>query len=229
MKTVATTMILSVSITLALALGGCATLPGATGPTAGPANAATSGSTAHGQCNTAAAALVGGLLGALVGNGKGHLLGAAVGAGIGALACTAYNYHVRKLEDAEPVNAAYIKQHGALPQFNTVTAYASTVQPGTTVQAGSDVAMQSTVQVVKGTQDAPPQMAEQLTLIGPDGKTLSTSTKPAAAIDGSGEYQTNFGFTLPKGVKEGQYTVQTALLMNGRAVRTNTTPVLVVG
>lgn len=220
---------LSTSIGFAFALAGCATVPGESPVGAAPENANVQRSADRGHCNTGAAALVGGLLGALAGSGKGHLVGAAIGAGIGALACTAYNYHTRRLEGAEPVNAAYVQQHGELPRFNTVTAYASTLQPSATVQPGTAVSMQSTVEVVKGTNDAPPQLAEELTLLGPDGQALSSTTKQASVINGSGEYQTDFGFTMPRGVKDGKYIVRTTLLMNGRTVRTNETPMLVVG
>lgn len=192
-----------------------------------PAPAASSDTQHH--CNTGAAAVVGGLLGAFLGKGKGHLVGAVVGAGLGALACTAYNYHVRKLRDAQQVDAAYQQQHGALPTSNTVASYTSALQPGSTVQAGSNVSLQSTIAVVSGTNDVPPQVSEQLTLLSPDGKTLSTATKQASEITAGGEYQTNFNFDLPKGIKDGNYTVRTAVLMNGQPVRTNETPMLVVG
>lgn len=181
------------------------------------------------HCNTGAAAAIGGLLGALAGRGKGHLVGAAIGAGIGAVACTAYNYHVRKLQDAQQVNTSYEQQYGALPTSNTVATYTSTLQPSGAVQPGNDVSLQSTIGVVAGTHDAPPQVSEQLTMLSPDGQAISTATKSAAAINGSGEYQTNFDFNLPKGVKDGQYMLRTTLLMNGAPVRSNDTPMQVVG
>lgn len=212
---------------MAFGLGGCAQMQ--TQPDAGMQSGQASAAEPEHHCNTAAATVIGGLLGAIAGKGKGHLVGAAVGAGVGALICTAYNYHVRKLRDAQQVNAAYEQQHGALPASNTISSYASSLQPSSTVQAGSDVSLQSTIGVVQGTNDAPPQISQRLTLVSPDGKDLSSTTKDATAIAGGGEYQTEFNFNLPKGVKDGQYMVRTEVLMNGNPVRTSETPMLVVG
>jgi len=224
--------ILAAAIGLALGLGACAAVPAQQeGAGAAPQSAGAQASSDQPEhhCNTAAAAVIGGLLGALAGKGKGHLVGAAAGAGIGALICTAYNYHVRKLRDAQQMNSAYVQQYGMLPAANTVASYTSSLQPSSTVQAGGNVSMQSTIGVVAGTHAAPPRISEKLTLIGPDGKTLSSATKDATAITSGGEYQTNFDFNLPKGIKDGQYTVQTEVLMDGEPVRTNQTPMLVVG
>lgn len=181
------------------------------------------------QCNPAVAGAVGALVGAFFGKGKGHIVGAAVGAGIGALACVAYNYHVRKVRDAQAVEADYVRQRGALPTANTVSSYTSSLQPSSTVQAGNLVQMQSNIVVVNGTSDGQPQLAETLTLYGPNGKMISSHTKQADDINGSGEYQTDFSFNLPKGVPDGRYTVRSTLSMNGQTVRSNDMPMLVVG
>ncbi len=210
----------------ALALtAGCAQMP--VQNNAG--QSANAGSQPAATCNPALAGTVGALAGALFGKGKGHLVGAAVGAGIGAIACMAYNYHARKVRDASSVEADYIRQRGALPTANTVSSYASSLQPSSTVQAGAPVEMQSKIVVLNGTQDAQPQLAETLTLLSPDGKQLSAVTKQAAGIGSTGEYQTNFSFNLPKGIQDGRYTVRSTLTMNGKQVGTNEMPMLVVG
>lgn len=211
---------------LAMALvAGCAQMPAR--DQAAPA--ADAGSQPSSQCNPALTGAVGALAGALFGKGKGHIVGAVVGAGIGALACVAYNYHARKVRSASSVEAEYKQQRGALPSMNTVSSYASSLQPSSTVQAGKPVEMQSSIVVVNGTRDTQPKLAETLTLIGPDGKQLSTATKQAADINGTGEYQTSFNFNLPKGIPDGRYTVRSTLTMNGRQVGSNQMPMLVVG
>lgn len=207
-------------------LAGCAQMPVQNGGNQAPA---TAGSQAAGGCNPALAGTVGALAGAFFGKGKGHLVGAAVGAGIGAIACMAYNYHTQKVRDASAVEADYRRQRGALPTANTVSSYASSLQPSNTVQAGKPVEMQSKIVVLNGTQASQPQLAETLTLFAPDGKQLSTVTKPATDISGSGEYQTNFSFNLPKGIKDGRYTVRSTLTMDGQQVGDNQMPMLVVG
>ena len=81
--------------------------------------------------------------------------------------------------------------------------------------------MQSRIVVFNGTSDVAPKWSETLTPYAPDGKQLSTVTRPATAISGTGEYQTHFVFNLPKGIKEGRYTVRSILQMNDHTVRSN--------
>ena len=180
------------------------------------------------ECNPALGGAIGALAGSMFGKDKGHLAGAAIGAGIGAFACMAYNYHSRQLRDAHSVEAQYKHTQGALPAGNTIGAYQSALLPGQTVQSGSKAQMQSHVTLIRGTRAATPQLQEQLTLFSPEGKQLTTVTKDAAAINGTGEYETNFDFNLPKGIQDGRYTMRSALYMDGRQVRTNEVPMLVV-
>ncbi|WP_266183993.1 glycine zipper domain-containing protein [Dyella humicola] len=224
-----TVSLLVCSVTLAL-VSGCAQMP-AQNTTAG-SNSTSYGSVAPVQqtsspCNAGAAVAIGALAGALLGKGKGHIVGAVVGAGVGALACTAYNYHSKKVRDAQAVEAEYIQQRGALPASNTVTSYKSSLDPGGTVQAGSPVELTSNIVVVNGTHDTQPQLAETLTLLTPDGKQAFTVTKPAMENQ-TGEYQTNFTLNLPKGIQNGKYIVRSSLTMNNHPVETNDMPILIV-
>lgn len=180
------------------------------------------------ECNPGVGAAIGAIAGSFFGKGKGHIAGAAIGAGIGAFACMAYNYHARKIRDARAVEAQYRHERGALPASNTVEAYQSELVPGQAVQPGGKATMQSRITVLQGTHGTSPQLQEQLTLFSPEGKELTSVTKDATAIDGTGEYETNFDFNLPKGIQEGRYTMQSALYMNGQKVRTNKVPMLVV-
>ncbi|WP_243040543.1 glycine zipper domain-containing protein [Dyella sedimenti] len=209
-------------------VAGCAQMPAQNGTTNGAVVNPDASAKTSSECNPALAGAVGALAGAFFGKGNGHLVGAAVGAGIGALACTAYNYHSRKVRDASAVETAYVQQRGSLPATNTISSYSSSLAPSNTVQSGNPVELQSTIVVVHGTHDAPPQLSETLTLFSPDGKQLSTVTKQASDINGTGEYQTNFNFNLPKGIQNGRYVVRSTLSMNNQAVETNETPMLVV-
>jgi outer membrane lipoprotein SlyB len=218
--------LLGAACVLAL-VGGCAQIGGVM--PGGQANASTSagGETAH-ECNPVIGGAIGALAGSMFGKGKGHLAGAAIGAGIGVFACMAYNYHARKVRDAQSVEAQYRRERGQLPTANTIDSYQSELLPGETVKSGSKAAMQSRVTLIRGTQAPAPQLKEQLTLFSPDGKQLTTVTKDATAIDGTGEYETNFDFNLPKGIQDGRYTMRSALYMDGQKVRTNEVPMLVV-
>ena len=215
------TSLLGAACVMAL-VSGCAQMGGMTRPQAG------AGEAAPHECNPALGGAIGALAGSIFGKGKGHLAGAAIGAGIGVFACMAYNYHARKVRDAQAVEAQYRREQGALPASNTIGAYRSELLPGQTVKSGSKAAMQSRVTLIRGTRDAAPQLKEQLTLFSPEGKELTTVTKDATAIDGTGEYETNFDFNLPRGIQEGRYTMRSALYMDGRQVRSNEVPMLVV-
>lgn len=215
------TSLLGAICALAL-LGGCAQTGGTR-----PGDEARADSASH-TCNPGVGATIGAIAGSFFGKGKGHLVGAAVGAGIGAFACMVYNYHVRKLRDARAVEAQYRHNRGALPATNTIESYHSDLVPGKTVESGGKATMQSRITLVRGTRGAAPQLEEQLTLISPDGKPLTSVTKDAKAIAGTGEYETNFDFNLPKGIQEGRYTVRSSLYMDGRKVRSNEVPMLVV-
>jgi hypothetical protein len=211
-------------------LGGCADMGGLGTPRPTGANTgAGSGSASAQECNPVVTGAIGAIAGSLFGKGKGHLAGAAIGAGVGAFACMAYNYHSRRIRDAQAVEAQYRHQHGTLPTDNTIDSYQSVLLPGGTVQGGGKVEMQSRVTLLRGAHDVPPQMKEQLTLYSPDGKQLATATKDVAAINGTGEYETSFDFSLPKGIQEGRYKMSSTLFMAGQKVRTNDVPMLVVG
>lgn len=213
---------------LAIGIAGALALLAGCGSTGGTRPAAGDNADATSHCNVGAASAIGAIAGSLFGKGKGHIAGAVIGAGIGAFACMAYNYHEKKIRDGHAVEAQYKSERGTLPARNTVEAYQSSLVPGQTVQAGSAATMQSRITVLQGTQGSVPQIKEQLTLFSPEGKQLSTVTKDATSIDGTGEYQTDFVFNLPKGIQEGRYTVQSTLYMNGSEVRANKVPMLVV-
>jgi hypothetical protein len=204
---------------------GCAQVPRQQAAT----GAAGSNGASVGKCNPVVGGAIGALAGAMFGKGKGHIAGAAIGAGIGAFACVAYNYHSRKVRDAAAVEKQYEDERGALPSSNTVTDYRSALSPSNTVRSGSKAQMQSRVTVISGTHDSSPEVKEELTLYSPEGKVLSTVNKQATAVDGTGEYETNFNFNLPKGIEEGRYTMRSTLFMDGKQILTNEVPMLVVG
>ncbi|HEY4292699.1 hypothetical protein [Luteibacter sp.] len=210
-------------------VAGCAQMPAQSGThNSGPYAGQPVAQPESSGCSTGTAVAVGALAGALFGKGKGHLVGAAVGAGIGALACTVYNYRARQVRDHTAVEADYMRERGALPTSNTVSTYQSSLQPSGTVRAGSPVEMRSSIVVLNGTRDQAPRLSETLTLFSPDGKQLSTVTKAANDIGGTGEYQTNFNFNLPKGIENGRYVVRSTLTMDDRQVDSNDVPMLVV-
>lgn len=181
------------------------------------------------SCNPAVTGAIGAVAGALLGGSHHRAVGAAIGAGVGALACVAYNYHVKKVASAQTVERAYQRHNGRLPVQPTVAAYRSRLVPSSDVVAGGSTQLQSQITVLNGQHSTPPQITEQLALYAPDGKKLSTVSKPASDIDGSGEYQTTFTFNLPKGIAQGRYLVKSTVFLDGKPVRSNQVPMVVVG
>jgi hypothetical protein len=217
-----------------LVVGGCANMPTQNGGMGGDNttyNAPADQSGCNAGKSAAMGAAIGAVLGALKGGERGALIGGVAGAAVGGIGCALYNAHYKseQIASAQAVERQYQASHaGGLPAQTTVVAYHSGMQPTNTVVAGSQATLESRITVLQG-RDAPlPKVNEQVVLLSPEGKQLTKFEKPATAVDGSGEYQSNFSFTLPKGIQQGRYTIQTTAIVDGKPVRTNTVPMVVV-
>jgi hypothetical protein len=176
-------------------------------------------------CNAAGAAIGGALIGALLGGKR----GAAIGGALGATVCVAANYRAQKVRSAQEVENAYRQANGGqMPEHATLVTYESHVQPAARIKPGDASVLASYIEVAQGSDGIAPRIEEEITLVGPDGKTLKTLRKPANEGASSGAFQTEFGFTLPKGVREGQYEFRTAVLINGEPVREARVPLQVI-
>lgn len=188
------------------------TTPDAAGPKAKP-------------CNAVGATVGGALIGALLGGKR----GAAIGGVLGASVCLAVNHHAKKVRSSEDVDAAYRKaNNGASPEHATLVAYDTKLQPTDRIKAGEGSSLESYIEVAQGKDGVAPKIEEEFTIVGPDGKTLKTLRKPASEASTGGGFQTQFGFTLPKGVAEGQYELRTAVYLNGENVKQSNLPLQVV-
>ncbi len=219
------TIKIGLPLTVVLVVGGCANIP-ATGQ---------SGSGVHSGCNSVESGVIGALIGGLIGvatHGKrGAIVGAVAGAAVGSLGCALYNakYHSQQIASAQAVDRNYAYAHGGqLPVQTVVTGYTSVLQPNTNVVVGHRANLESRLTVIRGRDAALPDVKEQVILWDPDGRQLIKLMKPATAVNGSGEYQTSFTFTLPKGIKQGRYTIQTTVMLNGKPVRTNRVPMVIM-
>jgi hypothetical protein len=180
-----------------------------------------------GGCNSFWAGAIGAAAGAATGaavgssnRGAGAAIGGAVGGAVGALGCLAYNYSTRQKRSAKQVEKAYQEKQGALPQQTEVVNYSAVLQPGSAVASGAKATVVSNIELVKG-RDAPqPKVEEQVEMRSPDGKVLNRARKPAQAIEGSGEYENQFKFTLPEGVDEGVYPIKLTLYVDGQEKQT---------
>lgn len=176
-------------------------------------------------CNAAATAIGGALIGALLGGKR----GAAIGGALGGAACLAANYHAKKIRSAQEVDADYERSNGGhLPEHATLVDYQARIDPQPRVQPGESSALASYIEVAQGADGVTPKIEEEITLLGPDGKPLKTVRKPANEGETTGAFETRFAFTLPKGVREGQYRFHTTVYLNGENVREQQIPLQVV-
>lgn len=207
-KIVATRGIIA-GLVICLCAAGCAT-------PAGQGGNSSIGST---ECNEGWMALGGAALGGLLASGNNRLRGAALGAGVAALACVAWNYNVKQTRTAQQVQADYRSANrGRMPERAQVVRYDPQFSPSGRVAPGSQVLVNSDIEVVAGTRDtAVPVVEEELTMIRPDGKQL-VSRKVVNEGQGAGGYRSSFTLKMPKGVPEGEYPVKTALFLNGQRV-----------
>ena len=176
-------------------------------------------------------AAIGAALGALKEGARGAVIGGIAGAAVGGIGCALYNahYHSQQIASSQAVERHYQANHaGSLPAQNTIVAYNTSMQPMNEVIAGSQAKLESRITVLQG-RDAPlPRVEEQVVLLSPEGKQLTEFEKAAIAVDGSGEYQGTFSFTLPRGIEHGRYTVRTTAILDHKPVRTNTVAMVVV-
>lgn len=227
-------IVVGLPLAAVLVVGGCANMPAQNGGMGGNGTAYNAPTDQNG-CNAGKSAVIGAAIGAALGalkdGGRGALIGGIAGAAVGGIGCSLYNAHYQsqRIASAQTVERQYQASHaGSLPAQTTVVAYSSGMQPTNTVAAGSQAKLESRITVLQGRNAPLPKVNEQVVLLSPEGKQLTKFEKPATAVNGSGEYLSTFSFTLPKGIQQGRYTVQTTAIVDGKPVRTNTVPMVVV-
>lgn len=211
-------------VVICMAVSGCVT-------TNGPGNGAASAgaSNGSGECSEGIMALGGAVVGGLLAGGNNRIRGAALGAGAAALACVAWNYQARQTRTAQQVQADYrTANRGRMPEQAQVVRYDPKFSPSGRVTPGGQVVLNSDIDVVGGSRDQiMPIVEEEMTMIRPDGKQVS-SRKVVNEGQGAGGYQSSFTLKMPKGVPEGEYPVRTALYLNGQPAGTRTLTMQVV-
>lgn len=169
-------------------------------------------------------ALIGAAAGAAIGSSNraaGAAIGAAAGGALGALGCLAYNYSTKQKRSAQQVEQEYEQQHAQqLPQQTQVMSYSAELKPNKAISSGTSAVLVSNVELVQGKGAPSPKVEESVEMRSPDGKVLNRSRKTAQSIQGSGEYENQFKFTLPEGVDEGVYPIDVALYVDGEQKQT---------
>lgn len=172
-------------------------------------------------CSVGQSALAGAALGALLGGltkgGKGAVRGALAGGAIGAAGCLAINANSRQTRTAAQVEEAYIKTHSRLPAEPQLIAYTPSIAG--TAQRGQPVQVNSTVELVNGSQNRVTEVREELQVFDQSGKQFLNGQKPLVNTT-SGRFENSFILTLPESVSQGTYTMKTTLYVNGKVSAT---------
>ncbi len=205
-----------------LTISGCSTMTGSV-------NDRTANNRSENECNEGLLALGGAVAGGLLAGGNNRVRGAALGAGLAGLACMAWNYQAKQTRTAQQVEADYrTANRGRVPEQAQLVRYASKFSPSGRVTPGSQVVLNSDIEVISGVREKDILVVEEeITMVRPDGKQVS-SRKVVNEGQGAGGYQSSFTLKMPKGVPEGEYPVKTALYLNGQSAGTRTLTMQVV-
>jgi hypothetical protein len=187
------------------------------------------GAGSHGDGGSAAQnAATGAAIGAVAGcalaalAGKKCAQGAAIGAAMGAaIGWTTYS---EKVANAQTVNNEARREGLAVPANEIRLKQYDVFSSASVARAGGDP-----VQVVGniklyGQSQRVPEVVQSMTLLKASGE--KASDKPQIArverIDGAGHYRAVGVYKIPRGMEQGQYTVQSVLLLDGREVARRT-------
>ncbi|KQW96665.1 hypothetical protein ASC94_07460 [Massilia sp. Root418] len=213
---------LCTSLTLSAALlAGCAAPDN--GGRYGPRNEGSSSDGSAAQ-NAAAGAAIGAVAGCALAAmaGKKCAQGAAIGAAMGAaIGWTTYS---EKVANAQTVNNEARREGLAVPANEIRLKQYEVYSTASVARAGGEP-----VQVVGniklyGQSQRVPEVVQSMTLLKANGE--KASDKPQIArverIDGAGHYRAVGVYKIPRGMEQGQYTVQSVLLLDGREVARRT-------
>lgn len=124
-----------------------------------------------------------------------------------------------RITKEEQVTEEYKTQNKMLPAEPIATEYITKTLPGSVVEPGKEVIIQSDIVVVPGTQQKTTLIEERITIYDNEDNTkeLKNFTKPVnEETKSGGRYQNEFSFTLPEGLPQGVYPIKTELLLNGK-------------
>jgi len=172
------------------------------------------------RCHPLAGAFVGGAIGAVFGGEKHRAQGLAIGAGFGALGCVAYNHKVQRTKSAEQVGVEYRElTNSELPATPMVTAYHTSSSPEQ-AHGGDEITVTSHLEIVPGRGEPLRELREEFAIVDPNGVVRSRIAKtPVPAGSQGGAFVSTLQFTIPTGVPDGSYQVQSQVFVNGKQVQ----------
>lgn len=132
-------------------------------------------------------------------------------------------HRAKKVADEEGVVSEYKTQHNNLPEKAQASVYNTNTLPGSVVQPGKKVVIQSDIVVIPGREQKETIIQERLAIFDNEdnSKELKSLTKGVnESTRRAGHYTNEFTFTLPEGLPQGVYPIKTTLLLNGEETET---------
>jgi hypothetical protein len=164
-----------------------------------------------------------------------HLLAvakvAAIAVAVKYIADMVIEHRANKVADEDGVVADYKKQNESLPEKAMASVYKTSALPGSVVQPGKKVLIQSDIVVVPGRNDQQTLIQETLAIYDNEDNTKELKSLTKDVNDGTkraGHYTNEFSFTLPEGLPQGVYPIKTTLLLNGEASQTSSADIQLV-
>jgi hypothetical protein len=172
--------------------------------------------------NTSGRALgtaIGAITGAFIGGNKhgagGALAGALIGGAAGyAVGWLVDDYRAKKTKTAQQVREQYGMETQGDAAPTKLVDYQLAVIPSSTVPRGESTEIMTTFDIT-GRDGDPLKVAEELTILKPDGTELSKVRSEYKEVDGPGGYEFIHPVPVPQGVDQGYYSVSSAIYING--------------
>ena len=130
------------------------------------------------------------------------------------------DYQSKQVNDESQVVKRYKKQHGDLPELPVLVEYESSIEPGDVVEAGNQISIVSSLEVVRSSVSRKVEIKERITIFDNEDndKELKSLTKVVNEdTNASGAFENEFTFKLPKGMPQGVYPVRTTVIVDGVA------------
>ena len=157
-----------------------------------------------------------------------HLLAAAkigaVAVAVKYIADMVVEHNAKKVADETGVVADYKASHENLPEKAEASSYTTSALPGTVVQPGKKVVIQSDIVVVPAREQKETLIQERLAIFDNEdhNKELKSLTKSVnEETKQAGHFTNEFTFTLPEGLPQGVYPIKTTLILNGEEIQTH--------
>ena len=145
---------------------------------------------------------------------------AAVAIAVKYIADMVIEHRAKKVADEEGVVTDYKTQHENLPEKAVASVYSTNALPGSVVQPGKKVIIQSDIEVVPGREQPQTLIQERLAIFDNEDHAKSLTKDVNDDTKRAGRYTNEFTFTLPEGLPQGVYPIKTTLILNGEETQT---------